>query len=375
MPHPILRALMPAPADRPRVALALALAVAGGTAGAWLGMPLPWMLGPMLVCGAASFAGLPVSGPNTIRPIVIPVIGVMLGAGFTPEILAQINDWAVTFALLAPFLAVAGTASWLWFHRVGGYDGRTAFFSAAPGGLAEMVVLGEAAGADARRIALSHAVRVFLVVTLVAFGFALIEGTTTAGFDGAYTTFREVGLWDAAVLLACAVVGGPLAKRLGLPAHGLFGPMLLSAALHIGGIVTAAPPTVLVGIAQVVMGTVLGCRFAGATLRETGRDMGLAAGATVILLTVTLAFAGAVAVLSAAPWSQAVLAYSPGGLTEMSLLALAKKQDVAYVATAHITRIAIILIAIQPVFRAMGNRWPPVAKPGTDDGPPRDPPG
>ena len=135
--------------------------------------------------------------------------------------------------------------------------------------------------------------------------------------------------------------------------------MVLSAGLHLSGLVTAAPPSVLVGAAQLVIGTVLGCRFVGATLRQTGRDMLLATGATLLLLAVTLLFAALVAALTPAPWSQAVLAYSPGGLAEMSLLALAKNQDVAYVATAHIARIVIIILAVQPIFRALGERLPP----------------
>jgi hypothetical protein len=89
----------------------------------------------------------------------------------------------------------------------------------------------------------------------------------------------------------------------------------------------------------------------------------LGAGATLLLLTVTLVFASLVAALTPAPWSQVVLAYSPGGLAEMSLLALAKNQDVAYVATAHIARIVLILLAIQPLFRLLGARLPPPPPP------------
>lgn len=354
-----LAALLPPPADRPRVAFALALATLGGAAAAGVGLPLPWMLGPMGICAAAALAGLPVAGPAVARPVVIPVLGVMLGAGFSPEIPGQLADWAGTFALLPPFLAAGGLASWLWFRRVGGYDARTAFFCAAPGGLNEMILLGAEAGADERRIALTHSVRIFMVIALVALAFALIAGTTTAGLEAARTGLADLPPRDAALLLACAVAGVPLARRARLPAPGLFGPMVLSAALHLTGVATAAPPSLLVGIAQLVIGTVLGCRFVGASLRDTGRDILLGAGATALLLAVTLTFAAAVALLTPAPFSQAVLAYSPGGLAEMSLLALAKNQDVAYVATAHVARIVIILLAIQPVFRALASRLPP----------------
>ncbi|MEO1676557.1 MAG: AbrB family transcriptional regulator [Pseudomonadota bacterium] len=345
------RALVPSPESRPRIALALAIGTTGGFCATWAGLPLPWMLGPMGLCAVAALAGAPLEGPAAWRAIFIPVIGVMLGAGFSPDILGQLGAWAGTFVLLPPFLAIAGAAAWLFFRRIGGYDRRTAFFCAAPGGLNEMIILGAAHGADERRIALAHAVRIFVVITVIALGFALIGGTTTAGLDTADTYFSDLTALDALLLLAAAIAGGPLARLGRLPAPPLFGPMVLSAALHLTAVVETPPPTLLVIIAQLMIGTILGCRFVGARLSETGRDIALGAGASLVLVAVTLVFAALAAALTTAPWSQAVLAYAPGGLTEMSLLALAKEQDVAYVATAHVARIMVVLFAVPIIFR------------------------
>jgi membrane AbrB-like protein len=341
---------------RARIAATAALGTAGGAAAAAIGMPLPWMLGPMSACAAAALAGLPVAAPQGLRPVVIPVIGVMLGAGFSPEILGQLGAWAGTFVALPPFLAVAGAASWLFYTRIGGYDARTAFFCAAPGGLNEMILMGEEAGGDPRRIALAHAVRIFCVIMAIALAFALFGGTTTAGMAGNWTAFSDLPAGEAAALLGCAVLGTPLARLARLPAAGLFGPMVLSAGLHLSGLVTAPPPSLLVILAQLVIGTILGSRFAGARLAETGRDLALGVGATLVLLAVTVVFALALGRVTVAPWGQAMLAFAPGGLAEMSLLALAKGQDVAYVATAHVARIAVVVIAVRPLFGAIGAR-------------------
>ena len=341
---------------RARIAVTAALGTAGGAAAAGVGMPLPWMLGPMSACVVAALAGLPLAAPQGLRPVVIPVIGVMLGAGFSPDILGQLGAWAGTFAALPVFLAVAGGASWLFYTRIGRYDARTAFFCAAPGGLNEMILMGEEAGGDARRIALAHAVRIFCVIMAIALAFALFGGTTTSGMAGTWTRFSDVPAGEAAALLACAVLGTPLARLARLPAAGLFGPMALSAGLHLSGLVAAPPPSLLVILAQLVIGTILGSRFSGARLSETGRDLALGLGATLLLLAVTLAFALGLGRLTQAPWSQAVLAFAPGGLAEMSLLALAKGQDVAYVATAHVARIVVVLLAVRPLFGAIGAR-------------------
>jgi len=45
-----------------------------------------------------------------------------------------------------------------------------------------------------------------------------------------------------------------------------------------------------------------------------------------------------------------LLAYSPGGLAEMSLVALALQIEVAFVAAHHIIRILFVMVSAGPVF-------------------------
>jgi membrane AbrB-like protein len=280
----------------------------------------------------------------------------MLGSGFHPEIVEHLGAWAGTFVLLPVFLLAAGTATFLFYRRVARYDPVTAFYCAAPGGLNEMVLLGGQAGGDERRIALAHAIRIFVSITLVALAFALFLDIRAARGGQSWVGFADLGARDLGILLLCAVAGSWGAARLRLPAAALFGPMILSAAVHLAGIVTLPPPTLLIIAAQVAIGTILGCRFLGADLRHTGRDMAYASGATVTMLAVTGVFAVVVHLATATATSQAVLAYSPGGLAEMSLLALAMEQDVAYVSTAHAARIVVVLFLTPLVFRLLSRR-------------------
>ncbi len=45
-----------------------------------------------------------------------------------------------------------------------------------------------------------------------------------------------------------------------------------------------------------------------------------------------------------------MLAYSPGGLAEMSLVALALQIEVAFVAAHHIIRILFVMMSAGPIF-------------------------
>lgn len=331
--------------------LALAIGVLGGVTAYLAGLPLPWMLGPMIGNTIAAMAHVPVRAPIKLRPVVMPVIGVMLGSAVSTDMLAQLGSWITTLVVLPLFLACTAAASYTVYRRIGGYDPVTAYFSAMPGGLNDMVILGVDAGGDERRIALAHAARILIVISFVALFFGLFLGVSTGRNASArWTELGALGISDYLILGVCAVLGAWLGKLARLPAAPVFGPMILSGIAHITGWVVVPPPTLFVIAAQVTIGTIIGTRFAGATLAEIRRDLALATLASLGMLVIAVCFAEIIARLSGVPLSQAFLAYSPGGLTEMSLLTLALGQDVAYVSVMHVIRITVVIGAAPIVF-------------------------
>ncbi|WP_241239856.1 AbrB family transcriptional regulator [Silicimonas algicola] len=319
-------------------------------------MPLPFMLGAMVFVTIAAMIRVPVEAPATLRKIMVPILGVMLGSGFHPGLFDHVNDWLLTFAVLPFFVGTAFAGAFAFYRFVGKYDMVTAYFASAPGGLNDMMILGGEAGGDERRIALAHASRIFIVVTGVVFFYAFVLDVRTTGSSRPYLGFSAVSLRDLGILLACAVVGATLAPRLRLPAPQILGPMILSALVHLTGFSQTPPPTPAVNAAQLVIGTVVGCRFAGAALREVVHDLALALGASTAMLSVALVSAFAIQALTNTEADAAFLAFSPGGLPEMSLLALSLDADVAYVATMHIIRITIVIAMAPIVFRLFGKR-------------------
>ena len=331
------------------VALALGISLTCGFAAWWAGLPLPWMLGPMIGNTLAAMLGAPIRGPEPLRPLVIPIIGVMLGSGITADILSQLDDWVMTLLVLPVFLGLAAGLSFLVYLKLGRFDPVTAFYSAMPGGLNEMLILGAAAGGDERRIALAHAARVLIVIFLVVVYFWLALGVTSTG-SSSWVALDGLTGPDYAILTGCGVLGLALGRRMRLPAAPMFGPMILSGIAHLAGWVTVAPPTVLIVAAQLVIGTVIGARFVGATLQDVGRDLALAVVSAFGMLLIAVGFAELIAWQSGFALSQAFLAFAPGGLTEMSLLSLAMGQDVAYVSSIHLIRITVIIAIAPTVF-------------------------
>jgi len=254
----------------------------------------------------------------------------------------------VTLAALPVFVGCALTAAYLVYRVLGRYDQVTAFFSAAPGGLTDMLLIGSAAGGDERKIALAHATRILIVISVVVYVYNAVLDVGGPGGGRPFTGFADVPLGDLAILAFCALAGVWAAPRIGLPAPQVFGPMLFSGAAHLTSFTDSVPPTVLINLAQLIIGTTVGCRFVGVSPREVLGDIALATVASAAMASVALGCAAAVAVLTGTELRQVFLAFSPGGLNEMGILALAMHADVAYVASAHIVRIAVV-IAIAPL--------------------------
>lgn len=345
---------VPKPSELGPVALALGLAAVGGYVANLITLPLPWMLGPMFVCLVAALFRLPVKGPLPLRPLMIMVLGVMLGSGFRPEMMDHIAEWSVSIALLAVYVGVIGLVAYPYFRKVAGYDRVTAYFSGMPGGLNEMMIVGAAMGGDEKKIVLTHASRVLIAVFIIPIWFRLVEGLDMSDRSRFGVSIVDVPIGDLAILASCIVVGYPIAKVLNFPAKMLVGPMVASAAVHLAGITAAQPPMEIVNTAQWIIGTVIGCRFVGVPPREILRVILVGVGSTVLMLMVTALFAMLISWITDLDPLMVVLAYAPGGLAEMSLVALALGADVAFVATHHVVRISYVVIVAPQFFKMTG---------------------
>jgi uncharacterized membrane protein AbrB (regulator of aidB expression) len=76
------------------------------------------------------------------------------------------------------------------------------------------------------------------------------------------------------------------------------------------------------------------------------------------MLGLALGFALALQRLTGQSADQILLAYAPGGLTEMSLVALALHAEAAFVATHHVARILMVIVAAPLVFRFWDRQRP-----------------
>ncbi len=349
-----MRALRELARNWPLLVKTLVIGAGGGYLFSLIQSPLPWMLGSLFVCTVAALSGMRLYMPNDVRRVWMVVLGVMLGAAFAPDVLDRLATWGGVFAGMLAFTIVGAAVGAWFFHRIGKMDRRTAFFCAAPGGLGEMALLGPSMGADERAILLSHSTRILMVMFIVPPAYSLLaDYAPPPDLGGARLT--DLSLHDWAALTASAVIGAGAAKLMRIPAWQMVGPMLVSAAVHIGGLTDSRPPTELLAAAQVFIGCGAGARFVGVRPRELGRT--IAASVVYYALFLILAFfvAGLVAALGGYDFRAVHLAYTPGGFAEMNLIALSLNIDVAFVATHHTGRLFVVVIGAALLARML---WP-----------------
>jgi len=325
--------------------LALAIGFIGGCVFLYLHLPLPWMLGSLVACLLASLFNAPVGVPGIVRPPMLMLVGVVLGSGFTPQMASSMIDWLPSLCFLLVFVIFTSACCYVYFRRAGGFDHWTAFFSGMPGGLVEMTALGEVYGANTRTIALIHSSRIMLVVLTLPFLLSVVGGQTLTGATRSGASIFETPLSGEFWLFGTGIVGMVLGRLLSLPSPFLMGPMLVSAVIHITGVSEFHASWEIVAFAQLVLGSALGCSFAGVKKADILHILRLSIGSTVFLVAASTGCVLLVSHLMDASILSLLLSYSPGGLTETSLMALSLHVDVAFVATHHVLRVFFVTVS------------------------------
>lgn len=345
-------------AHLPTMALALALGAGGGGLASLVGLPLPMLLGSLIVVSAAAIGGVRPMGrvlglPMAVRNGFIPVIGVSIGTAVTPDIVAEAARWGPSIAALLIYIPVAHAIGYVLTRRIGGLDRATSFYGTMPGGFVESITMGDRAGADPAYLTMLQFLRLILCIVFIPIGFALFTGQEVGSSSGAVLGGVDHGLSvaDWAILILSGVVGAWAAHLVRLPAAMVMGPFVASALVHYLGWVEGGPPGWLIALTQLVIGTSLGARFANRSPGILLKGTRLAAINVAAMLAVTSVFAAILPALVGERWEAVFLAFAPGGLAEMALVALSLDFSVVYVTVHHVLRI-IIAVMLTRVFAA-----------------------
>jgi uncharacterized protein len=328
----------------------LLIAAAGGVTFTLIGVPAGLVSGSMLVTAAAALMGRPIKVPLSLARVCFVLIGILLGAVVTPATLRGMATWPMSIVVLSASTAVMIVATTAYLRFVHRWEPLSALLGASPGSMAQALALATEFGANMRGIAIVQTMRVLLVTIGLPSGLALF-GLAASGLPptpaGAGSSVGEL-----AVLVAASTASAVLVHWLRFPGGLLFGAMAASAVLHGGDVVHVTLPWWLGSSAVVVLGALVGSRFANTSLTMLLEYFWAALGSAAVAIAVSAAFV--LVVVSFLPFhaSDVLIAFAPGAQDTMMVLALALRLDPVYVGAHHLTRFLIVTFSV-----AVTARW------------------
>ena len=303
-------------------------------------LPIPWMLGPLVTIFLLQFfTELPLKWHGNFRDAGLIIVGLSLGDYFTQEIFRSIPQFLPMIILMNVIMIAFSvglafiTAKWC---RI---DLSTALVSSIPGGLSQLIIFAE----EREKINLSivtyfHVIRVLLVVSLVP----LLLSATSRG--GTTTDSKEISNITILILIFFGYIAMILAKRLKVPVPSFLGPLLF--------VQHTAVNIDFVHIGQVLVGCHIGLLLTKKDVQLSKRllIMGVISSILLILLTIFIGYIFST-LYSDISFETAFLSLAPGGLDQMSLIALGIGGNVALVTLFQLFRILTIYIIVLPILQ------------------------
>ncbi|WP_019426181.1 AbrB family transcriptional regulator [Limnohabitans sp. Rim28] len=332
----------------------------------WLGTPIPWMLGPLLITALASMAGAPTHSANLLRNMGQWVIGTALGLYFTPQVSALVlaQWWAIVLAVV--WALALGAFFGLWLQRRHGAELShlsprallaTTYFSGSIGGASEMTMLAERYGARTDLVAAAHSMRLVMVVIAVPFGMQWAQSQWGLTVDASLLPGTRLAQWPGLLWLGLlTALGGWLMLKMGRTNPWFMGPLVASMALTLAGWEWSAVPTALSNAAQLVLGVSLGIRFRREFVKTAPRWLASVAWGSALMMGVSLLFGMALAWGTGLHPATMILGTAPGGITEMAITAKVLQLGVPVVTAFQVCRLVAVLLMVGPLFGWVARR-------------------
>jgi membrane AbrB-like protein len=265
------------------------------------------------------------------------VSGATMGASITPEAFAAVARYPLSLAALVVGVFAITGASVVWLMRVSGWRRDDAVLASVPGALSTVMAVAADRNADVAAIAVVQSFRLFvLVVLLPGLVVSLEGGGAGAALIGAGQPVIDPA--DFALVLLGGLAVGTVFERLGVAAPILLGSTAVSTCLHVTGLAPGVIPPVIATGGLVLMGTFIADRFGNLNRSSLRKLVPAALGSFAVGMAVATLFSGLAAWLAQVSFANALVAFAPGGIEAMMILALILGLDPLYVGVHHLAR-------------------------------------
>jgi membrane AbrB-like protein len=322
--------------------LCLLIAAGFGALLQFQGVPHGLLLGSIVVTALfASKTGIAPATPYGLGYIQITLgiaTGLMFEAWDSETASTMLPSLGVLLICLAVQIALAG---W-WLTRGAGWNRTDALLAVYPGALAAVFDLLESEKASSKVI-LVHLMRLLLITVLVSF---LIPGQAAAVAVADGDPLTTGMALTALSVIALSVLLGRLLLVIGVPAPFMLTAIIITAVfVKSGWLHGFHMPDWSLNLAALILGVRIGSRFQGLGFAELGRHGRTALVSVGLMIVVAAVFAEVAARWLGSDPLSLWLAYMPGAIETIAIVAFGGGLNVMFILTHHLSRMVLLHFA------------------------------
>ena len=338
-----------------RLAVTLLVATTGGMLGKKYKLPAGFLTGAIIAVVVCNLASSQMYFPGELRPYVQIASGALVGSRIKRKDLQGMGQLIAPGIILIIGMLTMNVLFGLLLYYFTTLDAFTAFYGAAPGGMQDMGLIAQDFGADPVIVSVIQLVRLVFILTSFPFFYRKVNQHTKNGPENECyenSTPQKVQL-DITIskkekrirlmlTVALATLGGVVFKAIGVPGGALTGAMLLVITL---GILTEKSyfPSNLKGIIQIFAGAYIGSQVQPSSLTTMKELLVPLFLLCIGIMIVTYVVAFIMSKVSKLDMVSCMLMSTPGGLSEMTLLADEFGCNVPKVVVIHTLRVMVVI--------------------------------
>ena len=320
----------------------------------YFAIPLAWMLGPMIITSLAALSGLKIKMPKLALSSILIILGLHIGNYIDQNLFNQMINWIWTSVIMLIYIIVCIFIVSKYLQKYSGYGQKASIFSAAPGALGPLMILAENEKIDLSQVATSHLIRLIIIITVIPFIVVNNAVTETIIIDD--FNYMDQNHLNLFFLVVASLIFIYIFDKIKIPAALLSGTLFASGLLQITDIASYKLPDASINFCLLILGASVGCRFAEKTVKEIANNSLHSLVATTILVLLSLVAAYTATFFVDTNILTLILSFSPGGIYEVAVIAIAFDLEPDFVAFHHIIRLLFILFMV-PVILKIVNKF------------------
>ena len=196
------------------------IGIIGGFIGTLINLPLPWLLGALLLNLLVSFSSYKVTFDKKIFLPVLLIIGVILAGSFNITLLYKIHLWVYSSIAMILCTVVGTVAVSFYFYKICKFNKLVSVLAALPG--AFVVIAGAINDIttdkkESGQVVIPQATRVLFIVLFLPFIFVTQIGYQEIDSFGNTPTFDLRYFGELIFLIVVSLIGTKLLEKFKIP--------------------------------------------------------------------------------------------------------------------------------------------------------------